>query len=117
MKLSQIKIAVLILCAGCCANSASALTMRQFAAACDAYASDCSTHPTLQAYVGGALDLLATLDEQTNYLTPLYCTDPQGLFDVPAIIEYMQRYSEQYAADNAMLALVRYFEEHGGCKR
>jgi hypothetical protein len=28
----------------------------------------------------------------------------------------MQQRSEQYAADNAMLVLVHYFEEHGGCK-
>lgn len=70
----------------------------------------------INAYVGGALDLLAVLDEQTNHLAKIYCKRPKELFDVPSIIRFMETKSEQYAADNAMLVLVHYLEKHGGCK-
>ena len=98
-----------------CAPSAGALTMKQFSDLCSSSAEECSDHPILQAYVGGALDLLATLDERTVYLEKMYCKEPKKLFDVPTIIHFMMQRSEQYAKDNAMLVLVRYFEERGGC--
>ncbi len=97
------------------APSATALTMAQVSQICHSSSSECSDHPIIRAYVGGALDLLATLDEQTDYLETIYCKKPKELFDVPAIIRFMELRSEQYATDNAMLVLVRYFEEHGGC--
>lgn len=90
--------------------------MKQFSDICDSSPGECSDHPIIQAYVGGALDLLATLDEQTDYLGKVYCKEPKALFDVQAIIPYMDKRREQYATDNAMLVLVRYFEAHGGCK-
>ena len=95
--------------------SASALTMKQFSDICHSSPEECIDHPIPQAYVGGALDLLATLDERTDYLKKVYCKDPKELFDVPTIIRFMAQRSEQYAKDNAMLVLVRYFEERGGC--
>ncbi|MEN8815225.1 MAG: hypothetical protein ABF275_10110 [Glaciecola sp.] len=95
--------------------SASALTMKQFSDICHSSPEECSDHPILQAYVGGALDLLAMLDERTDYLEKVYCKDPMELFDVPTIIRFMVQRSEQYTKDNAMLVLVRYFEERGGC--
>lgn len=98
------------------APSATALTMKQFSDICHSSPGECSDHPIIRAYVGGALDLLATLDEQTDYLGKLYCKKPQELFDVPAIIRFMELRSKQYATDNAMLVLVRYFEEQGGCQ-
>ncbi len=96
--------------------SAFALTMEQFSNICASVPGECSDHPVLQAYVGGALDLLATLDEETTYLGKLYCKEPKALFDVPAIIRFMQAHREEYATRNAMLPVVRYFEENGGCK-
>jgi len=96
--------------------TAAALTMKQFSDICHSSSSECSDHPIIQAYVGGALDLLATLDEQTDYLGQVYCKETKTLFDVSAIIRFMEQRSEQYTTDNAMLVLVRYFEEHGGCK-
>lgn len=96
--------------------SASALTMKQVYDICHSSPGECSDHPIIRAYVGGALDLLATLDEQTDYLGKVYCMKPEELFDVSAIIHYMERRGEQSASDNAMLVLVRYLEEHGGCK-
>lgn len=96
--------------------NAFALTVGQFSKICDAAPGECSDHPTLQAYVGGALDLIATLDEETEYLDTLYCKEPQGLFDVPAIIRFMQNHQEEYAKRNAMLLVVRYFEVNGGCQ-
>jgi len=98
------------------APSADALTMKQFSDICHSFPGECKDHPIIQAYVGGALDLLATLDEQTGYLGKVYCNEKKTLFDVPAIIRFMEQRSEQYATDNAMLMLVRYFEENGGCK-
>ncbi len=98
------------------APSATALTMKQVSDICHSSPGECSDHPIIQAYVGGALDLLATLDERTNYLKKVYCKKPKELFDVPAIIHFMELRSEQYATDNAMLVLVRYFEENGGCQ-
>lgn len=99
------------------AASATALTMDEFSNICRSSPGNCSDHPIIQAYVGGALDLLATLDERTNYLEKkLECKKPNKLFDVPTIIRFMEQQSEQYVKDNAMLVLVRYFEEHGGCQ-
>jgi len=98
------------------APSASALTMKQVSDICHSSSGECSDHPIIRAYVGGALDLLATLGERTDYLGKVYCKKPKELFDAPAIIRFMELRSEKYATDNAMLVLVRYFEEHGGCK-
>lgn len=97
--------------------SASALTMKQVSDICHSSTGQCSDNPIIQAYIGGALDLLATLDERTDYIKKVYCKNPKQLFDVKAIIRYMEQRSKQYAQDNAMLVLVRYFEEHGGCQR
>lgn len=96
-------------------NKASALTMDQVAAICAAYDGECSEHPILQAYVGGALDLIAVLDEETDYLAEIYCKEPSDLFDVPAIIQYMGKHRVEYAERNAMLLVIRYLEEKGGC--
>lgn len=96
-------------------HSASALTTAEFMQACEAVDLSCSEHPLLHAYIGGGLDLLATLDEETAYMETLYCGDPKEVFDVPAIIRYMEDKQDEYADRNAMLLLVRYFEERGGC--
>ena len=98
------------------APSTLALTMKQVSDICQSSPGECSDHAIIRAYVGGALDLLATLDEQTDYLGKVYCKKPKELFDVPAIIRFMELRSEQYATDNAMLVLVRYVEEYGGCQ-
>jgi hypothetical protein len=98
------------------ASSATALTMKQISDICHSSPGKCSDHPIVLAYVGGALDLIATLDARTDYLKKVYCKNPKELFDVPKIIRFMEQRSKQYANDNAMLVLVRYLEEHGGCK-
>ena len=94
---------------------APALTMNQFVSICESAETACSEHPLLHAYVGGALDLIAMLDEETDYLADVYCKPPRELFDVPAIIRYMEARQTDYANRNAMLLLIRYLEEHGGC--
>ncbi len=94
---------------------ASALTMNQFSQICGTAEVECSEHPILRAYVGGALDIIAVLDEESDYLGELYCKDPTDLFDVPSIIRYMQTHQEAYATRNAMLLVVQYLEEKGGC--
>lgn len=97
------------------APNINALTMKQFSEICHSSPKECSNHPVFQAYIGGALDLLATLDERTEYLEKVYCKEPRELFDVPAIIKFMMQQSEEYSQENAMLVLVRYIEVHGGC--
>jgi len=95
--------------------NATALTVKQFSDVCNSTTKECSQHPALQAYVGGALDLLAVLDEQTDYLDKVYCKKSKELFDVPGILRFMSQRSNQNDADNAMLLLIHYFEEKGGC--
>lgn len=97
-------------------TSANALTTAEFMQVCASADLSCSEHPLLHAYIGGGLDLLATLDEETAYMETVYCGDPKDLFDVPAIIRYMEDRQAAYADRNAMLLVVRYFEEHGGCE-
>ena len=96
-------------------TKASALTVEQFQQICQSTPGECSGNGTLQAYVGGALDLLATLNDQTDYLNKLYCKQPTTLFDVSAIIRFMQAHSQAHDQQNAMLLMVRYFEQRGGC--
>ena len=86
-----------------------ALTMGQFASACEAFNGDCSKSPFLQAYVGGALD------EETDYLDTIYCRKASDFFDVPEIIRYMLAHQNGYDDKNAMLLVIRYLEEMGGC--
>lgn len=93
----------------------SALTMNQFSVICASGKGECSDNPILQAYVGGALDLIAMLDEETDYLAKVYCKKPAELFDVPRILRFMEKHREDYATRNAMLLVIRYFEKNGGC--
>lgn len=96
-------------------SPATALTMNQFASVCESAGAQCSEQPFLQAYVGGALDLIAMLDEETDYLAEVYCKPTEELFDVSTIIRYMETKKTEYADKNAMLVVIRYFEERGGC--
>lgn len=93
-----------------------ALTMGQFASACEAFDGDCSKSPFLQAYVGGALDFVAMLDEETDYLDRIYCRKASEFFDAPEIIRYMLAHQSGYDDKNAMLLVIRYLEEMGGCE-
>jgi len=97
------------------APNASALTMKEVYYICQSTPGDCSENQIVKAYVGGALDLIITLDEKTDYLKKVYCKNPKSLMNVTNIIHYMGKNSNQYADDNAMLVVIRYFEEHGGC--
>ena len=94
---------------------AAALTAAEFVAICEQVGRPCAEIPVLQAYVGGALDLVAALDEQTDYLRPIYCKSPELLFDVTAIIEFIANHSAEHAERNAMTLVIRFLEEFGGC--
>ncbi|MEE9333754.1 MAG: hypothetical protein V3U65_06650 [Granulosicoccaceae bacterium] len=96
-------------------TKASALTMNQFVEICDSSETRCRDQPLLQIYVGGALDLITVLDEETDYLSTMYCESPEKLFKVPQIIDYMLTHKESYADRNAMLLVVKYLEENSGC--
>lgn len=96
-------------------STASALTMKEFADICQASQGDCSQNPILQAYIGGALDLVAVLDEETDYLQDIYCKNPSEIFNVPVIIQYMLQNQEDHLDKNVMLLLIQYLEEKGSC--
>ena len=89
----------------------AALTAGEFVAICESARKPCVEHPLLQAYVGGALDLIAMLDEQTDYLTPVYCKPPEELFDVSAIIRFVEVHAADNESTNAMLLVIRFLEE------
>lgn len=97
------------------ASSASALTQEEFTRICASHEGDCAEVPVLQAYVGGALDLIATLDERTDYLATVYCRPPSELFDVATIIRYIAKRADREPEANAMLGMIRYLETEGGC--
>lgn len=116
MTLLRVAVAALLISLLALSRPATALTLHQFVSACESAAVSCSEHPFLIAYVGGALDLIAVLDEETEYLGKVYCEPKDELFDVTAIIQYMEGLQIEYSDKNAMLVLIRYFEEHGGCQ-
>ncbi|MEM0955356.1 MAG: hypothetical protein AAGI24_14545 [Pseudomonadota bacterium] len=89
--------------------------MDQLLDACDAAQQPCQNIPWVQAYMGGGFDLIASLQEQTDHLSPVYCTSPRQLFDVPAVAAYLESRREQDGDKNAMLIFVRYLRERGGC--
>ncbi len=95
--------------------ASGALTISDFQRACTSRPGPCEEHPVLQAYVGGALDMVAVLDEKTEYLGALYCRPTDELFDVAAMIRAMQSDTQAKPSDNAMLVLVRYLKDNGGC--
>ena len=70
----------------------------------------------MQAYVGGALDLVAVLNENSKYQYRIYCRDPRELFDVAKIVQYLLCAAQEETDTNAMLHVVRYLEEQGDCE-
>lgn len=94
---------------------ADALTIAEFAMLCDSSPGPCHEVPIIQAYIGGALDLVAMLDEETDYLATIYCRPPREIFDVEGIIHYFEDRRNDRPERNAMLLLVSYLEEKGGC--
>lgn len=115
MNIKKLMLTILFATTGMASGLTMAMTTAEFVGVCQLSEVSCSEHPLLQAYVGGALDLIAVLDEETEYLGEVYCKSPAKLFDVPAIISYIETKYAELADQNAMLALVRYFEEQGGC--
>ncbi len=97
-------------------TTSKALTLDEFRQACHSIEIDCKAHPALNAYVGGALDLVAVLDEQTNYLDRIYCRSPKDLFNVGNIIDYLIQTDTDSPEKNAMLFVVKYLESNGGCE-
>lgn len=108
-------IAGLSLAGGLAADRAEALTVSEFVDICRQSGRSCEEVAVLQAYVGGALDLIAVLHEQTEYIEPVYCKDPKILFDLATIIDFIEANREGHEKQNAMLLVVRFLEQHGGC--
>ncbi len=96
-------------------KSVSAITIEEFNNICASAPMPCTEIPFLQAYVGGSLDMLAALDESTNYLGEIYCRPARELFDTTKIIEFMQAHKDDAASRNAMVLVIQYLEEQGRC--
>ncbi len=96
-------------------STGAALTVAGFRQICESAEASCESLPVLQAYVGGSLDMIATLDERTEFLGEVYCRPPSELFDVAAIIRYVERAPAADEEANAMSLVVRYLVEKGGC--
>ncbi len=93
-----------------------ALSVDELLDACVQIGAPCKDIPWVQAYIGGALDLIAMLDEETEYLAQVYCKAPEVLFDVPGILGYLERNRAGNGDKNAMLLVIRFFEDYGGCR-
>ncbi len=96
-------------------HSAHALRVGEFVAICEQAGKPCEEIPILNAYVGGGLDLIAGLHEDTDYIQPVYCKSTDLLFDVPAIIRFIAENKAGNEDKNAMLLLVRFLETYGEC--
>ncbi len=98
------------------AQPAQAMKISEFAQICETAPMPCAEIPFIQAYVGGALDLLAALDEDTDYLSPIYCVPARELFDTGKIITFMEAHQNENPSRNAMLLVIQFMEEEGGCE-
>ena len=108
-------LAALLLIALSYPQDAEALRVGEFMAICEQAGRECKDIPVLNAYIGGALDFVAMLHEETEYVEPIYCKDPKILFDVPAIIGFVEQHQTGNEDKNAMLLVIRYLETYGGC--
>lgn len=93
-----------------------ALSVDDLLGACEQAGAPCKDIPWVQAYIGGALDLIAMLDEETEYLAEVYCKSPDVLFDVAGILDYVEQNRVGNGGKNAMMLVIRFFEEYGGCR-
>lgn len=115
MKLQNLASALILAAILSLSTNSKAITVDQFFGVCETEDHQCAEHPIKQAYIGGALDLIAVLDEETEYLDTVYCKKPKELFDIPAIIQYMELHREDYANQNAMILVLQYLVENGDC--
>ena len=108
-------LAVISLLALSLPERAEALRVGEFMAICTQSGMACEDLPVLNAYVGGGLDLIAMLHEETDYIEPVYCKDPKALFDVRAIIRFIEEHHQGNEDKNAMLLMIKFLEVNGGC--
>jgi len=96
-------------------KEAKALTVQQFVNICQQGEIECHKQPILQSYVGGALDMIAVLQESNALLTKVYCKKPKVLFGVRQIINFILNNSDTDKSKNTMLLVVRYLTKQGAC--
>jgi hypothetical protein len=97
-------------------NAANALSVSQFSQLCSqAKPQKCHEVPLVRAYVGGALDMVASLQESKALATDLVCRPPEDLFEVEQIITYMEKNASEDNKQNAMYLVINYIQKHGGC--
>jgi hypothetical protein len=116
MKIKSLALLVAIIILPLFTPGTQALTISEFSRICDQVGGQCAKHPALNAYVGGGMDLIASLSEKTQYLPKkIYCKPPEELFNSKAIIKFMMQNRDKYLDDNAMLVFIKYFEQQGEC--
>ncbi|RBP51740.1 hypothetical protein [Arenicella xantha] len=95
--------------------SAQALTVGQVQGICAEYDTSCRDNPFLQAYVGGGLDMLATLKEQGTLTGIQLCEPSDELFDVDKILDFLSSAKDDAKAKNAMHQVISYLQREGSC--
>ena len=117
MQAFRLTVVLSLLVAGLSVSERSnALSVDELLGACAQIGAPCKDIPWVQAYIGGALDLIAMLDEETDYLQQVYCKSPEELFDVPRILNFVEEHRKGNGQKNAMMLFIQYFEEYGGCR-
>lgn len=101
-------------------TSANGLETRQFKELCEpsGEANAQFKQQICNAYLGGAFDLLGTLNErEAAQGRPLFCIDGNTLLNVENIKQHVLAKAEEpaFANINAMHALLDYVHIHGGC--
>ena len=94
----------------------NALSVDDLLDGCAQAGAPCKELPWAQAYIGGALDLIAMLDEETDYLGQVYCKTPGEISDVPGILAFIEQHRKGNGDKNAMMLVIRFFETYGGCR-
>lgn len=98
-------------------SSSSALTTKELLKVCGLKNQPCHTLPFANAYIGGALDLLGTLQENEQLNLQFSCASPNKLFKVKRILDYIEenQISNEnqrfYEDKNAMTLVIKYMEE------
>jgi hypothetical protein len=94
----------------------SALSIADFHHWCNQTPSvQCHDLVPVQAYVGGALDAIGLLQAEQQFVKPLFCKKPQDLFQLPAIIDFMNANAKPDDKRNAIVLVVEYLAVNGGC--
>lgn len=96
-------------------SSAHSLTVQEVQSICSQQTTLCADNLVIQAYIGGGLDMLASLYEHEVLHGVRFCKSPQALFDVTNIINFLLTLEGGARAQNAMRQVTTYLQGESGC--